>query len=315
MKFKINFKDVNIKILTVEVILFFAAIVVAGYFLNRHDPMGIKGMTSYFLIFLTVITLFYGIAAGIISLILSLPILIYFYRPFPMHFFLFHLLMVLILGEFYFYWNRNIKKAEEKSEYVEEKFNELRKNFYFLKLSFDQIEKSYVTKPVTVRGMIQDIKKLFASGEKPYGEMINMASQLFKIERASLFIKSKSGGEYEDVGDIGEPVKLDLNDYLVEESFREKTLTYLPSILKNDKESHSEYLAVIPVFNSDIAEAVFVIKDIAFIEYNKENLLLVYLFMFYFFENVKSVSGLSNNIKKYIKILDIDFLIETLIPI
>ena len=310
MKFKINFKDVNIKILTVEVILFFAAIITAGYFLNRQDPLGIKGTANYFLIFLTVITLFYGIAAGIISLILSLPILIYFYRPFPMHFFLFNFLMVLILGEFYFYWNRNIKKAEEQSEYVEEKFNELRKNFYFLKLSFDQIEKSYVTKPVTVRGMIQDIKKLFVSGEKPYGEMINMLSQLFKIERASLFIKSGPGEEYADAGDIGEPVKLDLKDYLIEESFREKTLTYLPPILKNDEKKHSEYLAVIPVFNSDVPEAVFVIKDIAFIEYNKENLLLVYLFMFYFFENIKSVGSLSHNTKKYIEVFDIDFLIE-----
>ncbi len=310
MKFKVNFKDVNIKILTVEVIIFFAAIVGSGYFLNRHDPFGIKGTANYFLIFLTVITLFYGIAAGIIALILSLPILIYFYNPFPMHFFLFNFLMVLILGEFYFYWNRSIKKAEEKSEYIEEKFNELRKNFYFLKLSFDQIEKSYVTKPVTVRGMIQDIKKLFVSGEKPYGEMINMLSQLFKIERASLFIKNGQREEYVDAGGVGKPVKLDLKDYLIEESFREKTLTYLPSILKNDEKKHSEYLAVIPVFNFDVPEALLVIKDIAFIEYNKENLLLIYLFMFYFFENIKNVNSLSHDAKKYIEVFDIDFLIE-----
>ena len=310
MKFKVNFRDVNIKILTVEIFIFFAAVVIAGYFLNKHNPLGLKGTVNYFLIFLTVITLFYGIAAGLISLILSLPVLLYFYPSFPTHFFLFNLLMVLVFGEFYFYWNRNVKKAEEKSEYVEEKFNELRKNFYFLKLSFDQIEKSYVTKQVTVRGMMQDIKKLFAYGEKPYSEMVNILSQLFKIERASLFIKNKSDEKYEDVGDIGEPVKFELNDYLLEESFREKTLTYLPSLLKKDENKHSEYLAVIPVFNSDNLEAVFLIKDIAFVEYNKENLLLIYLFMFYFFENLKNVKGLSNKTKKFIEIFDIDFLLE-----
>ncbi|RZV39269.1 MAG: hypothetical protein EVJ48_04895 [Candidatus Acidulodesulfobacterium acidiphilum] len=310
MKFKVNFRDVNIKILTVEIFIFFAVIVFSGYFINKHNPLGLKGSVNYFLIFLTVITLFYGIVAGLISLILSLPILLYFYSPFPTNFFLFNLLMVLVFGEFYFYWNRNVKKAEEKSEYVEEKFNELRKNFYFLKLSFDQIEKSYVTKQVTVRGMIQDIKKLFAYGEKPYSEMVTMLSQLFKIERASLFIKNKSGKKYEDVGDVGEPVKFELNDYLLEEAFREKTLTYLPSLLNKDENEHSEYLAVIPVFNLDNLDAVFLIKEIAFVEYNKENLLLIYLFIFYFFENLKNIKGLSQETKKFIELFDIDFLLE-----
>ena len=310
MKIKINFKDVNIKILTVEVIIFFSVILTAGYFVNKHDPLGINSGISYFLIFLTVVTLYYGIAAGIISLILSLPALVYFYPHFPMHFFLFNLLMVLIMGEFYFYWSSNIKKAEEKSEYIEEKFNELRKNFYFLKLSLDQIEKSYVTKPVTIRGVVQDVKKLFALGGKPYKDLINMVSQLFKIERASLFILNNADGGYEDAADIGDPVELNLKDYLVEESFREKTLTYLPSILSRKKENSSEYLAVIPIFDSDNAVAVFAVKDMAFTEYNKESLLLIYLFLYYFFEYIKSVNGLSEDIRAYINVIDIDFLME-----
>lgn len=312
MKSKINFQDINVKILTVEVIAFFMIILISMYLLNRHDPFEIKGNVSYFLLFLAVITLFYGILWGLLSLVLALPFLFYFYRPFPLDYFLFNLLMVLVFGEFYYYWRRSINKEEGKRKYIEEKFNDLRKNFFFLNLSHDQMEKSYVTKPVSIRSVIKEIKKLFILGDQPYDDLLSIISNLFKIEMASLFVKNHSKGSYENVAYIGKPLTLNLNDYLVEESLREKTIKYLPSILNKEIEISSEYLAVIPIFNSDNADAyeIFVIKEIEFTEYNEENLLLIYLFFYYFFESIENVNRLDKNIQAYVKIFDIDFLIE-----
>lgn len=302
----LSFKDVSVKVLMAEVILFFAVILTAGYFFDRSNPLSIHGSVSYLLIFMAVVTLYYGIFAGLLGIIISVPALFYFYKPFPLDFFLFNLIMVLVFGEFYFYWSRNIKRLEEKNEYVEEKFNELRKNYFFLKLSYDQMEKSYVTKPVTIRGTIQKIKEIFAKKGASYEELVKTMAQLFNIERASLFVKDVS---FNRVAFIGEPIDIDMKDYLLMESLREKTVTYLPSILK--EEHSSEYLAVIPIFFiKDEAKAVLLIKDISFTDFNRENLLLIHLFLFYFFESLDAASKISKNLAEYLNILDIDFLIE-----
>ncbi|MFW0884943.1 PelD GGDEF domain-containing protein [Candidatus Acidulodesulfobacterium sp. H_13] len=302
----LSFKDVSIKVLMIEVILFFAVILTAGYFFDRSNPLSIHGSISYLLIFMAVITLYYGIFAGLLGIILSVPALFYFYKPFPLDFFLFNLIMVLIFGEFYFYWSKNKKRLEEKNEYVEEKFNELRKNYFFLKLSYDQMEKSYVTKPVTIRGTVQKIKEIFAKKGASYEELIKTMAQLFNIERASLFVKDVS---FNRVAFIGEPITIDMKDYLVMESLRKKAVTYLPSILK--EEHSSEYLAVIPIFfMQDEAKAMLLVKDISFTDFNRENLLLMHLFLFYFFESLDAASKISKSLAKYLNIFDIDFLIE-----
>lgn len=307
-----SYKDANIKILLVEVLLFFGAIFSSGYFLNNRDPLSIHGNASYFLIFLAVVTLYYGIFAGITGIILSGPLLYIFYKPFPLNFFLYNLLMILIFGEFHFYWIRTIKNVEEKNEYIEEKFEELRKNYFFLKLSYDQIEKSYITKPVTIRGEVQRLKKMIVGEKASYQDLLSIIAQLFSIERASLYV---SGSPMANVANIGEAIKLDMDDPLVMKSLEEgeygkESISYLPSILGEKEGNGSEYLAVIPVVLRDSVKAICLINQISFTEYTKDNLLLMHLFLYYSFQLMETLGSMGKDAIGVIDTLGMDFTAE-----
>lgn len=307
MDIKKLYHSVNIKILIIEVLFFYGMLLVVGYLLNQKYILGIKPI-SFLLVFLAVITLYYGIIGGLLSLAVSFLPLLYFYKTFPISFFLWNLLMVLIFSEFNFYWNRQIKKIKEENRYYQSKFDELRKSFFFLKLSHEQIEKSYVVKPVSIRSIIQKIKEKFVAEDGlHYDELIKLISNLFSIEKCSLHLKT--GGAFREIVNIGDSINFNSDDPLIKKVLEEKTASYMPLLLAN-KENGSQYLAVIPVVIENDIKAIFLIESIPFMSYSKENMMLIDLFLNYSFEDMELLNSIKYEIKEYINSFDVDFLKE-----
>jgi len=307
MEIKKLYQGINIKILIIEVLFFYIILFVIGYFLNQKYILAIKPI-SFLLVFLAVITLYYGIVGGLLSLAVSFLPLLYFYKTFPVSFFLWNLLMVLIFSEFNFYWNRQIKKTQEENRYYLLKFDELRKNFFFLKLSHEQIEKSYVVKPASIRNIIQKIKETFITQDgESYDELINLIANLFNIEKCSLHLKT--GDTLRETVNIGNSISFDSSDPLIKKALEEKTTSYMPALL-NGEENGSQYLAVIPIVINNETQSVFLIESMPFTNYSKENLMLIDLFLNYSFEDLEILNTMKDEIKKYINSFDIDFLKE-----
>ena len=308
MDIKKLYHNVNIKILIVEVLFFYVILFIVGYFLNQKYILGIKPI-SFLLVFLAVITLYYGIIGGLLSLAVSfLPILFFYKNAFPVSLFLWNLLMILIFSEFNVYWNRQIKKNQEENRYYRSKFDELRKNFFFLKLSHEQIEKSYVVKPVSIRNIVQKIKETFILEDgRHYDELIKLISNLFSIEKCSLYLKT--GGAFREAVNIGDSINFNSDDPLIKKVLEEKTASYMPVLLVN-KGNVSQYLAVIPVVIENDIKAIFLIESIPFVSYSKENMMLIDLFLNYSFEDMELLNSIKYEIKEYINSFDVDFLKE-----
>ncbi|WP_457567509.1 PelD GGDEF domain-containing protein [Desulfurobacterium sp.] len=299
-------KDIAIKFVVGEAILFFIILTVVGFYFNPSDPLFIHSTVNPFVLLGLTITLFYGLIGGLIFLIAAVPVFKFIYPGFPLSFFLWTLLLILIAGEFFSYWRRRIELSEEESIYFKSKLRKQTNDFILLKLSHDQLEKHYLVKPISIRTVLEKIKKeLINDREKAFINLMNLISEAFFVRRGSLYIKE--GDKFKLASSIGKPVELKIEDPLVKEAIEEGRTVFLSSA-----SSRSEFLAVIPVFdisNEDEIVAFFLIKDLPFRYLNADNILSINVALIWFmaeFEKTEMVRDLINRFHY----LPVDFVVE-----
>jgi len=253
-----------------EVILFSIIYFGIGYFYNKTDPFLIKQEINFLLIFLLTLTLFYGLAIGLLIIFLFAVFMYYYYHPFPIYYFLENLVVVLIAGEFNFFYKKSFKRLKEENKYIESKINQLRNAFYSLKLSHDQLEKSYILKPVSLRAILYDIKNLTLQNEKEAAEeVMKIIVKLFDVKQA-LFLKDNQILAY-----IGEKFSINQDDEMIKTAIEEKRAVYIAENI-NKEELGEEYLAVIPALNMENEiTGLFIIKEMPFLNFNKENIMVI----------------------------------------
>ncbi len=283
MKIKTSFssQEVSLKVLLGEIFVLTGGLTVAGYLVNPSDPLLISKNVSYLLIILMVITLYYGLGAGLVALSVAIPLVYYWYEPFPATYLLWHLLLVLIMGEFQFYWKKQTEKARLKVDYLEDKLDDMAKSFILLKTSHDQLERNYLIRPVSLRGIISGIRKTLAGGDRrhAYGVLMRLIADNFNLEEASLY--GKTGNTFERIASVGKDVPMELDDPLVQKAIEEGRVCYVSML--NMEEERSRYLAVVPVVEED-AKALLLIKEMPFTSLNKDNLFLFYLLLYYLYK-------------------------------
>ncbi|MGC9351767.1 MAG: hypothetical protein ACP5D3_07235, partial [Sulfurovum sp.] len=141
----------------IETLVLVSLYISIGYLINPEDVCLLDYKVPYLVILLAVITLFHGFENGVFAVsIISFAIWI-FYPSFQYVDFLIALLMTLIFSLFHYIWTSKIKKAQVEASYKSEKLSELSRAFYTLKISHDQLEKSYIIKPMSIRNSIKHI--------------------------------------------------------------------------------------------------------------------------------------------------------------
>ena len=263
----------------VLVMLFF----VVDYFIKPEDICHLQSRIPYLLIILTIITLFHGFESGMFAIGMIAVVMWFFYPSFPYEQFLILLMMTLIFSQFQYYWSIRIREAELMSEYKSIKLNELSKAFYTLKISHDQLEKNYVTKPMSLRDSLISIRKLSGTQEEKYTAFLTLLEKSFSVELASIAIKKDDDNDIMEYERIATNKEIeddeDYEDALVEEVLRMNR----PAYISDGKIDESKYIAVIPVVKRDFVTALLFIRNMPFMAFNRENLISIAILFEYFY--------------------------------
>jgi len=309
------FREVGVKFVLVEVLLFTIFFFFVGYFLNPSDPLLTSSPINPFLLFLLVVTLYYGLEVGFLSFLLEVAAMGIFYKSWDVRFLLWSLLYVLIAGEFHFSWTRKIKVTEEENLYFKDKIRRQASDFILLKLSHDQLEKHYMVKPVSIRLIIGQLKeklKNFERGATAEKEIFEKLKELmvsgFYVQEAALFLPFS--GDFRCVFSIGGVKYLNLDDFLVRKALEEKEAVFISQV---ESEVRSDYLAVIPVYDfasGDRLLGIFVLRRIPFNYFNSDTILSLGVILFWLLNEMESaglVSRMDSLLKRY---FDYEFLKE-----
>ena len=250
-----------------------------GYLLNPSDICIMGGEFSYILILLSIITLFHGFENGMLGVGIVAFAMWYFYATFPYMQFLTILMMILILSEFHYYWSKKIREASTDSEYKNIKLNELSRAFYSLKISHDQLEKNYVTKPMSLRNSMMSIKEMQGDREEKFNAFFKLLEKSFNITTGAIVYKH-SNGKFAVIAKSSDAFgEFDLQDQLINKAIDMKKPTYV----SNEEIRQSRYIAVIPAMQEDEIVGLLLIEKIPFMSFNRENLTSISIILEYFF--------------------------------
>lgn len=288
--------DVRIRIVFAEVLIFGVIAITLGYIFKPDDPLLINQPAGYYMALLAVMTLYYGLTAGLIALALMGIAIFLAYKPFPYQFFLWHLLFSIIFGEFHFFWTRRTSRLNEENKYLVEKVEDIGKTLFILKVSHDQLERNYILKPFSMRAALYEIrKKLLSDGDETYYWFVKFLSRTFNIGSASLYIREESG--FKEAAKIGKGTEVEADATLIRRVMEDKNAAFV-SVSDTAEEELSPYLAVVPaVDGSEEVTALLLINEMPFLSLNADNMLTISLFMTYFFdekERIKKVSPMYN---------------------
>jgi hypothetical protein len=142
-----NFKNIQSfipKLVILEILIFFFILLLIGIYFNKEDPLFLTTIFSPLILLTLSFTLYYGFWIGITILSLAFLYTLFFYPQIPTTSILWNAIIILVAGEFKYYWERRIKDTERESIYLYEKLETLKRNYYLLKLSHDQLENNYI---------------------------------------------------------------------------------------------------------------------------------------------------------------------------
>jgi len=263
-----------------------------GYLVNSEDILMFESDFSFVSILLAIITLFHGMSSGVFAIVLIGIAMKLGYEEFHYIYFLRESVLMMIFGEFHYYWTRTIRQHAIEDKFTRQKLSELSKAFYMLKISHDQMEKSYVVKPMSIRNSILTIKEKFDidNPEIFYQEFLMLLQKTLSIEKAFLL-------SVEDEKNINILAQTDSeevlyeDDLIIENALKKRMPIYISS---DDSYSGSRYLAAMPVIIEDEVIGLFVISKMPFMSFNKDNLISATILVSYMFDELYKLRILEN---------------------
>ena len=290
-----------------ETTLLVALYLSIGYYIYPNDICMLN--TNFVLtMFLAIITLFHGMPSGLLAMSFFGVAMKFTYSEFDYIYFLKELVLVLVFGEFQYLWARKIESFATELKYTKEKLYELSDAFYALKLSHDQIERSYVVKPMSLRNSLMTIKESFSKNPKefqPLEKFLTVVSTDIDLESAFI-IEIKGEGRVKVLARVGEELKIDFNDILIETALAKKMPIY---VSMSSQLSISRYLASIPAVISGRVVGILVIEKISFMSFNKDNLSSLSILLNYIFDELHRVE-ITSRLGNFLSIYSSDFRFE-----
>ena len=309
---------------TIVIVILYVAI---GYLVDHEDPLLLEGQIPYLIVLLAVLTLFHGMESGVLALTLVTLVMWSEYKPFPHVSFLTALLMTMLFGEFYRYWNRKIHQHQLEAEYKTRRFTELARAFYTLKISHEQLEKNYVVKPMSVRSSLEYILQKKEQAIKANDMNIVQHTRDFLvllqksfsvIEAQAIVLDTLELEASKDIDFFKKHAKLvgitthsasspsDLfEEEMIDQALTRKRAVYISDAQGNpslQEASQDAVLAAIPSFFEGKLLGVLVIRRMPFLAFNKENLTSISILLDYFFIELANQGFLSeNNLLPYLK--------------
>ncbi len=257
-----------------------------------HDPLSMKSPFPWIWFAPVLIALHYGIWHAMFSLVLLVASYVYQY---PQGLDVIHV-QLFLLGGFLLtvicvIYNSVTKKSLNEnngiSTYLQKRIQNTAYAYSILLLAYRRLEQSYITKPVTVRTSLNELKQLLAKSEPDamksvMERLLNILALNCSLEVAGIFPVTENKLGLEPIATIGVIKTPNPDDSLIKESLETGSITHVSSaeVLKGHL---SNYLIVAPLLNQENKMyALLIVEEIPFLGLNEENLDTINLLLQYF---------------------------------
>lgn len=139
-----------------------------GALLDSSDPFFLKTPFPWLWFGPLLVALRYGIAPALTSV--SLMTLLWLglswsgqiENIFPLNSMLGGILMALIAGQFSSVWSNRLRRTEQLSRHATERFEQLSRAYFMVRLSHDRLEQNLISRPVTLRQAMTELRRLMS---------------------------------------------------------------------------------------------------------------------------------------------------------
>ena len=279
---------------TFEVVAFALLVVVAGLYIDEKDPLLIHYNFSFLVLWLAIVTLFYGLTMGLLmwTLLAIVSFFAYANDPIFTSVILENLFFVFLYGFFFSSLHEEMDKYKIKTKYLQLRLKELTNAFFTLKISHDKLESIYITQPASFRFVISEILESSEHNtpKESAKNTLRVLKKFFAVNTAMIW-RVKNNQPHHPFASIGNSDKsIDKNDKLIAEVLSQKKPIYLNDL--EDKEQTS-YLYAIPFIDKrDSIVAILIIKEIPFLFYNEDTLLKINVVFNYIWTEYKKRASL-----------------------
>ena len=287
----------------IEVTIITLLISFIGYYIDVTDPLLVHHDFSFLILWLAIVTLFYGLAIGLLMWIIFgiFASFTYINDPIFSTILLENLFFVFLFGLFFSNLHQEIDKVRIRNKYLKLRLKELSSAFFTLKISHDKLESIYITQPASFRFVISE---LLESCEHNTPELsakntLKVLKKFFSVNDATIW-RVKNGvltHPFYTMGYTGTTINTD--DKLIQEVLTYHRPVYLKDL--EDKEQ-SRYLYAVPFLDKrDFIVAILIIKEIPFLHYHEDNLMKINVVFNYIWTEYKKRASLDeiSKDKKY----------------
>jgi len=278
----------------IEVVLLTIAIVGIGYYIDEKDSLLIHYDFSFLILWLAVVTLFYGLAMGLVMWVTFAGITTFLYIEDPIYItvLLENLAFVFLFGLFFSNVHSEIDKYQIQNRYFQLRLKELTSAFFTLKISHDKLESIYITQPASFRFVISEVLEScdHNTPELSAKNSLKVLKKFFSVNSAMIFrVKNKTLRQcFSSIGDID--IEVNKNDKLIEEALLQKRAIYLKDL---EEKEQTSYIYAVPFLDKrGKVVALLIVKDIPFLFYNEDTLLKINVVFTYIWTEYKKRASL-----------------------
>lgn len=288
-----------------ETIVITAIALAIGYFFMADEPFATRSAFPWLLFFPMLVALryhsFYGLVCNVILLL--------FFRYTVEHtawltYLTGSCCLTVLAGEFSHSWFLREKRTQAVVSYTKSRLDNLSRAHYLMKLSHQHLEQSLITKPVTLRQIVAEIRQATIHEEgqlnkESLGTLLSLLSQYCGLISAAVFACDKGKISGKNLAGIGEEFTLDKSDLLFRKIDEISAVRY-QTVMDLVDSKKSAYLAVVPLVTSEDENiAYLVIKDMLFNFISEETMETLNVILSYYSNDVAGFRKSPDILKKY----------------
>ncbi len=277
-----------------EVIGFTIIILALGYFIDHQDPLLVHYQFSFLILWLAIVTLFYGLEMGLLMWIVFGIVSSYFYRDDPLFIsiLLENLAFVFLYGLFFSNLHNQMDKYQISTNYLKLRLKELTNAFFALKISHDKLESIYITQPASFRFVIAEVLESCEHNtpELSANNTLKVLKKFFSVNAAMIWRVKRNKLErcFYSIGDIDTDIKP--KDKLIQDALESKRAIYLKDLEEKDQ---TVYIYAVPFLDKrENVVALLIVQDIPFLFYNEDTLLKINVVFNYIWTEYKKRASL-----------------------
>ena len=269
--------------------------------INPADPFYTHGPFPWVALGPVVVALRYGALAGILA---SLVVLAGWFGlarynligpTLPQDELLGALVLVMICGEFGSLWSNRVRRAEAMQRYIAQRLDHLTHQHYLLRLSHDRLEQDLISRPVSMRDALLNLRRITSHGTvaadaalPAAGELLRLLSQYCQIECAA--VHRLDGDTLRRVPDhsLGTPFELNTTDPLITFALERKELSHV-ALDEVEQRGRSRYLVAVPLKDATgMLQALLVVERMPFFALHEETLQMLNLLLGYYADSLNA---------------------------